>query len=94
MSTTTIRLDDDLRRRLAASAERVGKTPHSFILDAVAEAVSQAEFDDELQRLAEERFAEFARTTQAVSLEDATAYALGRARGERPARPKARPLGR
>ncbi len=37
MSTTTIRLPDDLKARLAAAAERAGTTSHNFILQAIAE---------------------------------------------------------
>jgi predicted transcriptional regulator len=32
MATTTIRIPDDLKARVAAAAEREGKTAHSFIL--------------------------------------------------------------
>ena len=35
MSTTTIRLEDDLKARVAAAAERAGVTAHAFILDAI-----------------------------------------------------------
>ena len=33
MSTTTIRIDDDLKARVTAAAQRAGKTAHAFILD-------------------------------------------------------------
>ena len=32
MTTTTIRLEDDLKSRVAAAAEREGKTAHVFIV--------------------------------------------------------------
>ena len=45
MTTTTIRLDDDLKSRVAAAARREGKTAHAFILEAIAQTVEQAELD-------------------------------------------------
>ena len=43
MSTTTIRLPDDLKARLAAAAERAGTTSHNFILQAILEKTEQEE---------------------------------------------------
>ena len=41
MSTTTIRLPQDLKERIARAAERAGSTAHSFILEAIAEKAEQ-----------------------------------------------------
>ena len=43
MSTTTIRLPDDLKERVAIAAERAGMTSHALILDAIAERVEAQE---------------------------------------------------
>ena len=56
MTTTTIRLEGDLKARVAAAAEREGKTAHAFILDAIAQTVEQAEVDEEFRRVATERW--------------------------------------
>lgn len=74
MSTTTIRLEDDLKERVGAVAARAGKTAHAFIRDAIAESVAQAEFDAELDRVCEERWAEFLQTGEAIDFEEAAAY--------------------
>lgn len=54
MSTTTIRLPDALKARVAIAAKRAGMTSHGFILDAVAEkadlAERRADFDAEVER--------------------------------------------
>ena len=54
MSTTTIRLSDELKARIARAAEHSGTTPHGFILGALEEKVGEAErwhdFIDEAQR--------------------------------------------
>jgi predicted transcriptional regulator len=55
MTTTTIRLEDDLKARVAAVAEREGKTAHAFILEAISQTVELAELDADFQRVAEER---------------------------------------
>jgi predicted transcriptional regulator len=94
MSTTTIRLEDDLKARVTAAAERAGKTAHAFILDAIAQTVEQAELEDAFQRVAEERWANVLSTGKTVSWEESKAYLDGRARGERARRPAPRKLQR
>ena len=43
MSTTTIRIPDELKARVTAVAEQAGVTTHSFILQAIAEKTQQEE---------------------------------------------------
>ncbi len=57
MSTTTIRLPQDLKDRIARVAERTGITAHSFILEAIAEKAEQEERRGEFQAQAEQRYA-------------------------------------
>jgi predicted transcriptional regulator len=90
MTTTTIRIDDDLKRRVADAAERAGKTSHAFIMDAIRDTVEQAERQADFHRVADERWARVARTGATVPLEEAEAYLDALARGERPPRPVAR----
>ena len=94
MSTTTIRIEDELKARVAAAAERAGKTTHAFILDAIAETVEQAELDVEFHRIADERWAKVLATQKTVLWDEAKAYLAARSRGERPRKPAARKLGR
>ncbi len=90
MSTTTIRIEDDLKQRVAAAAERAGKTAHAFILDAIAQTVDQAEQDSALQQLAEQRWSQVLATRPTVAWDEAKAYLSACARGEQPRRPAAR----
>ncbi len=90
MATTTIRIEDDLKTRIAAAAERVGKTAHAFMVDAIAQTVEQAELDDAFQQLADARWAEITGTGETVGWDDAKAWLISRSRGERPAKPSAR----
>jgi predicted transcriptional regulator len=94
MSTTTIRLEEDLKARVAAAAERTGKTSHAFILDAIAQTVEQSELDDEFHRIADKRWANILATGKTVPWEEARSYLEARSRGERPRKPAARKLGR
>ena len=92
MSTTTIRLEDDLKERVSEAAARAGKTAHAFIRDAIAESVEQAEFDAEMDRICEERWAEFLKTGEAVSLDDAKAYFDAKVAGKPAVRPRPRKI--
>lgn len=94
MATTTIRLEDDLKARVAAAAQRTGRTAHAFILEAIAQTVDQVELDDEFHRVADERWAKVLTTGKTVPWDEAKAYLAARARGERPRKPVARKLGR
>jgi len=89
MTTTTIRIDDDLKARVAAAAERAGKTAHAFILDAIAQTVEQAELDDAFHRVADARWAKILATGKTVPWGEAKAWIEARSRGERPRKPVA-----
>ncbi|AKJ29151.1 DUF1778 domain-containing protein [Caldimonas brevitalea] len=90
MSTTTIHLDDELKRRVANAAEQCGKTVDEFILDAIAQHVAQVEHDDEFHHLADRRWARLTAGGESVAWEQAKAYLEARARGEQPNRPAGR----
>ncbi|AAZ97915.1 hypothetical protein Tbd_1962 [Thiobacillus denitrificans ATCC 25259] len=43
MSTTTLKLSDDLKERIAIAAADAGKTPHAFMVEALAAQTALAE---------------------------------------------------
>ena len=94
MSTTTIRIDDELKSRIASAAQLAGKTPHAFIVDAIALTVEQAELEAMFDRIADERWAALLARGKSVAWSDAKDWLNARARGERPRRPTARKLAR
>lgn len=94
MSTTTIRIEDELKARIAAAAERAGKTAHAFILEAIAQTVEQSELDDEFHRIADDRWARLLTTGKTVPWDEAKSYIEARSRGERPRKPAPRKLAR
>lgn len=94
MSTTTIRIEDELKARVAAAAERAGTTAHAFMLEAIARTVEQVELDAEFYRVADARWARVLATGKTVPWDVAAAYLEARARGERPRKPVPRKRGR
>jgi predicted transcriptional regulator len=92
--TTTIRIEDELKARISAVAEREGKTSHAFILDAIAQCVEQAEVDDAFHRIADRRWEKIQATGKTVPWDDMKAYLEARLRGEQPRKPTARKFGR
>lgn len=88
MSTTSIRLPEALKARVAKAAKRVGTTPHAFILDAIAEKTGQAERRADFHETADARLAAIAADGQTVAWDDMRRYLLDRIE-HRPARPPA-----
>lgn len=90
MQTTTIRLDDTMKERIAAAADHAGKSAHAFILDAISQTVEQVEIDSEFNAIADERWKGILASGKTVSWEDAKAYLTAKSRGESQNRPLAR----
>ncbi|CDS53163.1 hypothetical protein [Polaromonas sp. CG9_12] len=55
MSTTTLRIEDSLRERIARLAQALDQTPHNFMLEALAQKADEAEWKLSLQREAQQR---------------------------------------
>ena len=94
MSTTTIRLPEDLKARIAAAAKRAGTTAHSFILQAIAEKADEEERRDDFHGVAEKRYAEIAATGKTISWGEMRTYLENRLAGKKPRRPAAKKLAR
>ena len=90
MSTTTIRLPPDLKKRIARAVEREGTTAHSFILEAIAEKAEQEELRTEFQDTAEQRYAGIVASGKTVPWNEMRRYLERRVAGNKTARPKAR----
>lgn len=94
MSTTTIRLPDDLKAGVAAAAKRAGTTAHSFILAAIAEKTDEEERRNEFHEVAEKRYAAIVATGKTVSWSEMRAYLTDRVAGKKARPPAARKLAR
>jgi len=94
MSTTTIRLPDELKARIADAAKRAGTTSHNFILEAIAEKADSAERRAAFHVLADQRYADFLESGKSIPWEEARSYLKDRLAGKRVKQPVARKLDR
>lgn len=94
MTTTTIRLPEDLKARIAAAAERAGTTSHNFILQAIAEKAEQEELRSDFNKVAEERYARIVATGKTIPWQEMRKYLEDRLEGKRVKRPVAKKLAR
>ena len=94
MSTTTIRLTDELKARIAKAAKAAGTTSHNFILEAIAEKAELAEQRSAFLALADQRYGEFLESGESIPWNDARTYLKQRLAGQRAKRPVARKSGR
>jgi predicted transcriptional regulator len=89
-TTTTIRLPEELKARIASAAERAGKTTHSFILEAIAEKAEieeqRADFDAE----ADARFAKIVASGKTIPWSEMRQYLEARLAGQQVPRPVAK----
>src|SRR3546814_17141881 len=70
MSTTTIRLPDELKARIAEAAKRAGTTSHNFILEAIAAKADLAERRADFDAVAEQRYARICDTGKTMPRRD------------------------
>ena len=94
MTTTTIRLPEDLKERVAAAAERAGTTAHSFIVSAIAEKAEMAERQAEFHDVADQRYAAIVASGKTISWNDMRSHLEGRLAEKPTLRPRARKLAR
>jgi predicted transcriptional regulator len=90
MSTTTVRLPEQLKARVDRLAAARGSTAHAFMLEAIAEVADRVERKQAFEAEAERRLKEMARTGEYLTLDDLRAYGAALALGEKPAPPKPR----
>lgn len=94
MSTTTIRLPENLKARVAAAAKRSGTTTHGFILDAIAEKTEQEDLRAAFDADAEDRYARIVATGKTIPWQEMRGYLEGRLAGKEVKRPIARKMAR
>jgi predicted transcriptional regulator len=94
MSTTTIRLPDELKARVAEAAKQAGTTAHNFILEAIAEKADLAERRAEFDAVAEKRYSAIVESGKTISWDDMRVYLEKRMAGKPARRPAVRKLAR
>jgi predicted transcriptional regulator len=96
MPTTTLRLPDALKLRVAAVVSKTPKiTPHLFMLQAIAEKTALEEQRQDFSSQADERYDRMVTSGKAIAWADMRAYLLARVTGtSEVAKPKARKIDR
>ena len=87
MSTTTIRLPDDLKARIRQLAQARGMTAHALILEAIAEKADSSERRMDFYDVADARFSRIAESGEAIRWEDMRAYLKAQVQGQPAQRP-------
>ena len=94
MSTTTIRLPDDLKEKVTRAAKRAGTTSHNFILEAIAEKAELTELRNNFLSVAESRYSAIVASGKSIPWADMQRYLQGKAAGKKVTRPTAKKLAR
>jgi predicted transcriptional regulator len=89
MTTTSLKMDEALKRRVTALAERKAVSPHALMLQAIEAHIEDAEIEQEFEDLCETRWAKFLKTGRSISMQDMESYVKDLVDGKTPKRPKA-----
>jgi predicted transcriptional regulator len=87
MTTTTIRLPEALKTRIANVAALAETTAHNFILEAIAEKTTQAEQRNAFLAEANTRYATVLTTGKVVTKAEMKRYVLAKAKNKSTAKP-------
>lgn len=90
MATTSLKLPDALRKRIARLSKRGGVSPHAFMVRAIEVAASAEEQRRAFIEEALEAEAEMEASGEGYAMEDVHVWLKARAAGKRVARPRAR----
>ena len=92
MTTTTIRLPDELKARIAKAAKQAGTTSHNFILEAIAEKATRAEQRRDFLVIAEARYASIVASGKTIPWKELQHHLIARGADKKTARPAAKKL--
>ncbi len=91
MSTTSLKLPDELKARLKQVAEARDTSAHAFMLESLQKAVTAAEQQLAFLADAQDAWVEMTESGQAYDASDVHRYISARARGETVERPQPKP---
>lgn len=93
-ATTTIRIPEKMKARVAKLAKKSGTTSHAFILEAIAQKTEMAERYAAFQKEADDRRKEYQATGMTISWDDVEPILVARAQGKDVPWPAARKVAR
>ena len=88
----SLRLPEEVKKRIAKLAKQRDVTPHGFMLDAIREKVEAEEARLAFHAEAERRLAQMKKTNLGIPAEEVFQYLQRRAAGRKAVRPKPRKL--
>jgi len=91
MSTTSLKLPEDVKQLAAAAAKQQGTTPHAFMVEAIRSAAIAAEKRASFVADAIESKAEATRSGTGYDAAEVHSYIRARAQGRRAPKPRATP---
>ena len=81
MTTTSLKLPDELKQRINVLAELAGKSPHAFMVDVIAEQTDRIEEDRAFMARAEASKKHFDETGIAYDADEVNAYFRAKIQG-------------
>lgn len=90
MAATSLKLPDELKRRINRLASRARKTPHAFMVDTLAKEAERGELQQQFAIAAAESEQESLASGKSHPLDESFKYLVARMDGKRVRRPKPR----
>jgi hypothetical protein len=90
MSTTSLKLPEDVKQLAVSAAKHRGITPHAFMVDAIRVVAAAAEKRADFVASALASRTETLKSGKGYAAEDVHAYIQARAQGKKIARPRAK----
>jgi len=90
MTTTSLKLSDELKQRAVAAAEQQGVSPHAFMVQAIEQAASAAERRAGFVASAQTAREQMLANGRGYDAGQVHAYLKARVTGAKPAKPKAK----
>ena len=89
-TTTTLRVPEDLKARVARLARRTGKSTHALMVEAIEETVELAEARLSMVEEAQDRFAKLMESGRGIDWHEMRSWLKERASGRKAPAPRAR----
>ena len=90
MSTTSLKLPEEVKQLAAAAAKQQGVTPHAFMVDAIRAAATNAERRAQFVADAVASRKDTVKSGKGYAVEDVHAYLRSRAKGKSTPKPRAK----
>lgn len=88
MTTTSLKLPDDIKQLAALAARQQGVTPHAFMVEAIKEAALNAEKRARFVQDAVRSYDEAQASGQGYAMDDVHAYLRTKVRGKKVSKPE------